>query len=130
MHYGKYASMYLRRTFFFDSNPPLGKMLVALSAYLAGYRGGGESGGGGDDSSGGGGGLAFFDRIGTPYPESVPVFAMRLPPALCGSAVAPLAYLILCELGLSPQAGLLAGVMMLLGENYTIRTTSIVQYAM
>ena len=25
MHYGKYAAHYLRNTFFFDSNPPLGK---------------------------------------------------------------------------------------------------------
>ncbi len=118
MHYGKYALMYLRRTFFFDSNPPLGKMLVALSARVAGY----EWGGGGDGAEGGGDdqekSLGFFDRIGTPYPNSVPVFAMRLVPALSGSALAPIAYMILCELGVSPGAGLLAGTLMLMGRSF------------
>jgi len=38
MHYAKYAVMYLKRTFFFDSNPPLGKLMVAGAAWLAGYQ--------------------------------------------------------------------------------------------
>lgn len=39
LHYGRFVSLYLRRTFFFDSQPPLGKQLIALSAYLSGYKG-------------------------------------------------------------------------------------------
>ena len=39
MHYGKYVAQYLKRTFFFDANPPLGKLLIALVAYLADFDG-------------------------------------------------------------------------------------------
>lgn len=98
MHYGRYASLYLKGVFFFDSNPPLGKLLIAFMAKMAGFDGEFE-----------------FEKIGVPYPDNVPVFAMRLLPALCGSLLMPTVYLILCELGLSPWAGALAGVLVLLG---------------
>jgi dolichyl-phosphate-mannose-protein mannosyltransferase len=39
MHYGKYAALYLKGIFFFDSNPPLGKLMLAVMAYLAGFDG-------------------------------------------------------------------------------------------
>ena len=57
-----------------------------------------------------------FDKIGTAYPEGIPLFALRFVPAVCGSALTPTIYLILCELGLSPVAGCLAGVMFLFGK--------------
>ncbi len=39
LHYGRYAGLYLKRTFFFDSHPPLGKQLLAAAGYLAGFQG-------------------------------------------------------------------------------------------
>ena len=60
MHYGKYASLYLKNTFFFDSNPPLGKMIIALAGYLAGFDG-----------------KFSFDKIGQEYPHDIPLFALR-----------------------------------------------------
>ena len=60
MHYGKYASLYLKNTFFFDSNPPLGKMIIAFAGYLAGFDG-----------------RFSFDKIGQEYPHEIPLFALR-----------------------------------------------------
>lgn len=98
MHYGKYASLYIKQTFFFDGNPPLGKLLIALAGYLAGFDGDFD-----------------FEKIGLPYTDKVPVWSLRFVPALAGSLIMPTVYLILCQLGLSQWAGLLAGVLVLLG---------------
>jgi len=97
MHYGKYASLYLKNTFFFDSNPPLGKMMVAVAGYFAGFDG-----------------RFNFDKIGQEYTDNVPLWHLRFIPAFCGSLLTPLVYLILTELGLSAHAGALAGFMVLL----------------
>lgn len=39
LHYGRYAGLYQKQTFFFDSHPPLGKQLLALAGYLGGFQG-------------------------------------------------------------------------------------------
>jgi len=96
MHYGKYAALYLKNTFFFDSNPPLGKMLIYLAGYLAGFDG-----------------RFTFDKIGQEYTENVPLWYLRFIPALCGSLLSPTVYLVINELKLSPYAGALAGFMVL-----------------
>jgi len=96
MHYGKYAAQYLKNTFFFDSNPPLGKMMIAVAGYLAGFDG-----------------RFGFDKIGMEYPDNVPLWILRCVPALAGSLITPLAYLIIQELGLGIGTGALAGFMIL-----------------
>ena len=95
MHYGKYASLYLKKTFFFDANPPLGKLIIAFAAHLAGFDGG----------------TFNFDKIGTAYPEEVPYVVFRLVPALFGALLTPTVFLVLCELKVTTYAGYLASFM-------------------
>ncbi|KZC04285.1 Protein O-mannosyltransferase 1 [Dufourea novaeangliae] len=96
LHYGKYVGLYMKRTFFFDSHPPLGKQLISGAAYLAGFDG-----------------QFKFDRIGSPYVGNVPLFALRLVPALCGSFLIPTAYHLILELGLKQWTATLAGILLL-----------------
>lgn len=89
----------MKRTFFFDSHPPLGKQLISAAAYLAGFDG-----------------QFKFDRIGSPYTDVVPLFALRLVPALCGGLLIPTAYHFILELGLKQWTATLAGILLLLGN--------------
>ena len=59
-----------------------------------------------------------FDRIGTPYPDSVPIHVMRAAPAIAGALLLPATYWLLLELGVSRSAAALAGVLILLGMYY------------
>ncbi|EZA57599.1 hypothetical protein DMN91_002403 [Ooceraea biroi] len=97
LHYGKYIGLYMKRTFFFDSHPPLGKQLVSAAAYLAGFDG-----------------QFKFDRIGSPYDDVVPLYALRLIPAICGSLLIPTSYYLVLELGLRQWAAAIGGILLLL----------------
>ncbi|EFX72725.1 hypothetical protein DAPPUDRAFT_227345 [Daphnia pulex] len=96
LHYGRYAGLYQKQTFFFDSHPPLGKQLLALAGYLGGFQGDFK-----------------FDKIGSSYNASVPVFAMRSVPALTGSLLIPLVYMIMLQLNYSQWTAALAGFLFL-----------------
>lgn len=82
LHYIKFITLYLKRIFFFDPQPPLGKQLLTLVAYFSGFHG---------DLS--------YHRIGEPYKLEVPIQTLRFLPCLAGSLLAPLSYLISLELG-------------------------------
>ena len=58
-----------------------------------------------------------FEKIGVDYTNDVPLKSFRFIPALCGSMLTPIVYQILCQLGLSPWAGALAGLLVIFGEN-------------
>lgn len=96
LHYGRYAGLYLKQTFFFDSHPPLGKQLLALAGYMSGFQGDFK-----------------FDKIGSQYNASVPVFAMRAVPAVTGSLLIPLVYMIMLQLNYSQWTAALAGFLFL-----------------
>ena len=96
-HFGKFGSHYLKREFYFDVHPPLGKMLVGLAGLLTGYDGN------------------FEFKSGELYPESVPYVAMRVMMATYGVALVPLGWYTAVELGLSPWACHLVALMVLCG---------------
>ncbi|KAM4662658.1 protein O-mannosyl-transferase 1 [Discoglossus pictus] len=97
VYYGQFISLYMKRIFFLDdSGPPLGHMLLALAGYLAGFDG-----------------SFMWNRIGAEYSSNVPVWSLRLLPAVSGALCIPLSYLILVELGFSAHAGLTAAFLLL-----------------
>ncbi|KAL1963856.1 hypothetical protein VTN77DRAFT_7788 [Rasamsonia byssochlamydoides] len=96
VHFGKFASYYLQRTYFFDVHPPFAKLLFAFVGWLVGYDG-----------------HFLFDNIGESYIEhKVPYVAFRALPATLGSLTIPVVFLIMWESGYSlPACVLAAGLM-------------------
>lgn len=39
MHFGKFASKYIKTQYFVDVHPPLAKLLITLAAFVFGYDG-------------------------------------------------------------------------------------------
>ncbi|CAH0726094.1 unnamed protein product, partial [Brenthis ino] len=96
LHYGRYVTLYTKGVFFFDAHPPLGKQMLYLAGHLAGYDGN-----------------FTFDRIGSPYTDSVPIKAFRLIPALCGSLIVPITYQLMLEISTSQWTAILAAILVL-----------------
>ncbi|KAK3364435.1 glycosyltransferase family 39 protein [Lasiosphaeria hispida] len=83
VHFGGFASKYIKGKFFMDVHPPLAKLLITLFGWLAGFDGDFD-----------------FKEIGKDYLEpNVPYVAMRLFPALCGVLLAPTMFLTLKAAG-------------------------------
>jgi len=95
VHFGGFASKYIKGKFFMDVHPPLAKLLLTLAGYLAGFDGEFD-----------------FKDIGKDYVEPrVPYVAMRLLPAICGVLTIPTIYLTLKSYGCrSTTAALGAGL--------------------
>ncbi|KAF9408717.1 hypothetical protein BGZ94_002217 [Podila epigama] len=97
VHFGGFASKYIRGRFFMDVHPPLAKMLIALTGWLFGL-----------DSN------FTFAEIGMDYlAPKVPYVAMRMLSGLMGVAVVPMAYYTIKNSGHSLHASILAAVLVL-----------------
>ncbi|KAG8767091.1 hypothetical protein FRC12_006454 [Ceratobasidium sp. 428] len=78
VHFGNFASKYIKTRYFVDVHPPLAKLLITLAAFIGGFDGHFD-----------------FKDIGKEYDENTPYVLMRLLPGVLGVAVVPLTYLTL-----------------------------------
>ncbi|KAJ3036664.1 hypothetical protein HDV00_002488 [Rhizophlyctis rosea] len=109
VHFGKFASYYLRRTYYFDVHPPLGKLLLAATGWLVGYDG-----------------HFLFDKIGDDYIENnVPYVALRMTPATAGALIIPVVFLTLKEMGMS-VAGATFAALLLVFDNALIAQSRLI----
>ncbi|KAK9728208.1 hypothetical protein K7432_001211 [Basidiobolus ranarum] len=103
VHFGGFASKYINRKFFMDVHPPLAKMMIAATAYLAGFDG-----------------SFTFEKIGLDYIEpNVPYVAMRLLPAVLGWLLVPIAYFTLRGSRCSHATASLGALMVTFENSYT-----------
>lgn len=95
VHFGGFASKYIKGAFFMDVHPPLAKLLFALVSWLAGFDG-----------------QFDFKDIGKDYLEpGVPYVAMRLMPALLGVGLVSTAFLTLRASGCSQVVAVMAALL-------------------
>ncbi|KAK9494778.1 Dolichyl-phosphate-mannose-protein mannosyltransferase-domain-containing protein [Lipomyces doorenjongii] len=106
VHFGKFASYYLQRTYFFDVHPPFGKLLFALVGWLVGYDG-----------------AFLFENIGDGYTQNkVPYLAYRALPALLGSLTVPIVFLTMKHSGYSLAACLVSAALVLFDNGHITQT--------
>ena len=99
VHFGKFASYYIKREYYFDVHPPLAKMLFGLAGWFVGY----------DGSFG-------FENIGDSYTENnVPYVGLRALPAVLGSITVPIVYAIMKEVGYSTIVAAFSACIVLFG---------------
>lgn len=104
VHFGKFASSYLNGSYHFDIHPPLGKMFLAAGGALTGFK---------PDFG--------FSNIGDKYPDST-YYGLRFFPALAGSLIPLVVYLILRVLGLSKRISLLGMAIMVFENSLLIQS--------
>ncbi|KAF9094891.1 hypothetical protein BGX27_001362 [Mortierella sp. AM989] len=106
VHFGGFASKYIRGRFFMDVHPPLAKMLIALTGWLFGL----------DPSF-------DFKEIGLDYiAPKVPYVAMRMLCGLMGVAVVPMAFYTIKNSGHSLHASILAAILVLFENAITTQS--------
>lgn len=104
MHFGKFASYYIKREYFFDVHPPLAKLLLGFAGWLIGYDGHFE-----------------FENIGDDYlSNNVPYIGLRSLPAILGSLTVPIVYAIMRESGYPKLVALLSAALIIFGESLAL----------
>lgn len=105
VHFGKFVTAYCcTHERFFDIHPPHAKLLIAATAYLAGYRGGFD-----------------FKNIGEEY-TNISVIPLRLLPALAGALIPLVAYGLLRTIGVSWEFSFLGSLALALDNALTTQS--------
>lgn len=100
VHFGGFATKYLKHDFFADLHPPLARLLITFSAWVGGF-----------DTK-----FRFYD-IGADYIKAgVPYVTMRAFTAICGSLVPLIAYLTLRIAGVSFLTSLVTSAVLIMGN--------------
>jgi len=97
-----FGSEYIKRTFYFDVHPPLGKMLIGLAGWLCGYDG------------------QFDWDSGRTFPDNLNYVFMRVFCATFGALMTPLAYLTARELRFSQITCISVALMVIFGAYFNI----------
>ncbi|VEU19549.1 DEKNAAC100156 [Brettanomyces naardenensis] len=95
VHFGGFASKYIKGNFFMDVHPPLAKLIYAGIALLGGFNGN-----------------FTFEKIGTVYPANVPYVLMRQFSAFAGVGTVVLMYLTLRATGCKPIVSALTSLLL------------------
>lgn len=100
VHFGGFASQYLRREYYFDVHPPLAKMLNAFAGWLVGFDGHFD-----------------FENIGDSYIENkVPYIGMRSFVAVMGALTIPVVYATMRESGYPVAIAAFSAMLILFGK--------------
>ncbi len=105
VHFGKLAGYYFSGNYTFDIHPPLGKLIIAAGGALAGFK---PSGFG-------------FESIGLKYPDNS-YYGMRFFPALAGSLLPLIIFLLIRKLGGSRKAAILGMVLTILESGLLVQS--------
>lgn len=102
VHFGKFASYYITRQYYFDVHPPFAKLLFGLAGWFVGFDG-----------------EFTFDNIGDNYTlNNVPYIGMRALPAVLGSLTVPIVYAIMKESGYSTIIAAFSASLILFGTSF------------
>ncbi|CAO3631730.1 unnamed protein product [Cunninghamella blakesleeana] len=99
-HFGKFGSHYIEHEYYVDVHPPLAKLLVSFSQWMASFDG------------------KFKFDSGATYPSNVDYRSMRIFCAFWGALIVPLAYATTKEFYLSKKSCFLSALMVLCDTAY------------
>lgn len=105
VHYGNFTIFYLKGESFFDVHPPLGKLILLITAWWQDMEQKME-----------------FKKIGQPYPKDVSIFILRFLPAFFGSMLIPLIYFLAQELFNSKQVALVSSFAILFNNCFIVHS--------